>query len=425
MQHIQEPARTLPIIADVDVLVAGGGIAGCCAAISAARQGVSVLLVERYGYLGGLTAAWPVPVIFQYGEPGNPIVRGIGEEIHERCRADGVWKPAGKGMDYFVGTIQDGELDPEILKLVLMELCLEAGVQLRLHSTLVSAFNDNDQLHTVVIESKSGREAIRCQQAVDATGDGDLAALAGADCIPFEKGFCSLGANLHGIDKEHVRQLQLYYPDTYNELVERFKQEANGCKQFGFHTEGTGAFPMSGNCLDAADLTRMEVEGSMKLLRSLRWARQHFPGYQNAQLTRIAPQFGVRFGRRLVGISTLTEEECKNHVEYEDVVLRFCHSDNAMGVSYRQLVPQRLDGLIVGSRSFSVDAGTFHNIRLIGTAYGLGHAAGAAAGLCVRHGCRFRDLPYAPLRALLLEQGAILDKQHTPETPPSRRKVPH
>jgi hypothetical protein len=365
-----------------------------------------------------------VPVIFQYGRDETPIVRGIGQEIMDRCRDNGVWEGPTPGWDYFIGGNPDATLDHEMLKLVLMEMLLEAGVELRLHSSIVSAVTEGDRLNGVIIESKSGREAILSRQAVDATGDGDLAAFAGAEFWKEDKSFCSFGANFDGINKERVRQLMLHYPERHEELLARFKKEAGGCKEFGFYTEGTGAFPMSGNPLDAGDLSRMEAEGSMNILNSLRWARENFPGYEEAQVSRIAPQFGVRFGRRIKGVFTLTEEAVTASEEFEDVICRFFTRNGMMGIPYRALVPEKVDGLIIGSRSYSADRKTFGATRLIGTAYGLGHAAGAAAGLCIREKVEPRELDYAPLKELLLGQKAVIERGPAPKLSGARKR-PH
>ncbi|UCH34770.1 MAG: FAD-dependent oxidoreductase, partial [Armatimonadota bacterium] len=195
MKTIHEPGRELPIVAEPDVVVAGGGPGGIMAALAAARTGAKTLLVERYGFLGGMATAGLMTSFngFRNEHPPNHVqtVRGLAQELVDRllaaggacgCTAHGNFGPLKPGSAPYAVSF-----DPEILKTVALEMLSEAGVQLMLHTTFSDASAAGRSVTAVVAESKSGRQAIRARIYVDATGDGDLATRAGARYEKVEK----------------------------------------------------------------------------------------------------------------------------------------------------------------------------------------------------------------------------------------------
>ena len=409
MQFVQEPARRTEVVSDVDVLVAGGGIAGVAAAVCAARRGAEVLIVERYGYLGGVTVGWPVPVLIQYGRPDQYFVQGFGRELIDRLDELGGWigpdEPESRG---------DGLLDTELLRLVLAEKCREAGVEVLLHSWIVDAVTEDDAVRGVIVENKSGRQALTAEVVVDATGDADVAALAGAAMLQDEDpeavdeptgqavGKCSFRADPEGVDTERFERFKEEEPERYEELMEQVVA-AGGVKELG-----GAAISFRGDAVDVRDLTRMEMEGSRQALVTLEFFRQNVPGWENATIGRLADQFGVRYGRRIAGLETLTKEHVKEARRTDQDIARFHAGGEAGGIPYGCLVPRSVDGLIIGSRSISVEEAAFGSIRLIGTAWALGEAAGTAAALAQAEGIEPRYLDVARLRAALKDQGALV-----------------
>ncbi len=409
MQYVEEPARRTEVASDVDVLVGGGGIAGVAAAVCAARQGAEVLLVERYGYLGGVTVGWPVPILIQYGRPGEYFVQGFGRELVDRLDELGGWigpdEPESRG---------DGLLDTELLRLVLAEKCREAGVEVLLHSWIVDAVTEDGAVRGVIVENKSGRQALKADVVVDATGDADVAALAGAAMLADEApeavdeptgraiGRCSFRADPEGVDTERFERFKEEEPERYKELMEQVVA-AGGVKE-----PGGAAISFRGDAVDAWDLTRMEMEGSRQALVTLEFFRQNVPGWENATIGRLADQFGVRLGRRVAGLETLTKEHVKQARRTERDIALFHAGGEAAGIPYGCLVPRSVDGLIIGSRSISVEEAAFGSIRLIGTAWALGEAAGTAAALARAEGVEPRYLDVARLRTVLEDQGALV-----------------
>ena len=409
MQFVQEPARRTEVVSDVDVLVAGGGIAGVAAAVCAARRGAEVLIVERYGYLGGVTVGWPVPVLIQYGRPDQYFVQGFGRELIDRLDELGGWigpdEPESRG---------DGLLDTKLLRLVLAEKCREAGVEVLLHSWIVDAVTEDDAVRGVIVENKSGRQALTAEVVVDATGDADVAALAGAAMLQDEDpeavdeptgqavGKCSFRADPEGVDTERFERFKEEEPERYEELMEQVVA-AGGVKELG-----GAAISFRGDAVDVRDLTRMEMEGSRQALVTLEFFRQNVPGWENATIGRLADQFGVRYGRRIAGLETLTKEHVKEARRTDQDIARFHAGGEAGGIPYGCLVPRSVDGLIIGSRSISVEEAAFGSIRLIGTAWALGEAAGTAAALAQAEGIEPRYLDVARLRAALKDQGALV-----------------
>ena len=461
---VVEPQREVPVAKRAAVLVVGGSPTGVAAAVAAARNGADVLLVERYGILGGQTT---VGRVFTHGMrlfhdgSGRRIVGGLNWEMIERALERGGAEPGWESdADWeWYGTW----VDPEILKLVLLEMVEEAGVRLLLHSLAAGAVVDDGQLRGVIVENKSGRQAILAQVTVDATGDGDVAALAGARFATrgsegFQPGLNSIVGH---VDVEKVLRYLEENPDqfraipvnTVGELRERTRRgwswgitgfydlvarameegtlkEGDVRRGRGSYANGLGflwmkedlvhlwwSWPQADvDALDVDDLTMAEVTSRLRLGRMMRFCQQYAPGFESATLLATPVQIGIRETRRIEGEYILTEDDVLNSGRFPDTVALCSAHDEAdraergLGIPYRSLVSANVENLLVAGRCISVSAPTAQNaVRGIGGGVSTGEAAGTAAALAVDSDVSPRRVDVQRLQEMLRDQGVILE----------------
>lgn len=394
---IIQPERPLGVMHETDVLVVGGGTAGVCAAVAAARAGVRATLVERYGYLGGLWAGglvlkvYPTHAMEQGGL--TKVVRGVGDELLGR-----IAKFPEAATNYAEGKA-DPTTDPEITKLVMDQMVQEAGVKMFFHCWVADVVMDGDAVRGVVLESKAGRQAVVAQVVVDASGDGDVFAAAGAE---HEQRMHAVGLvhRLGNADRADVAKL----------------------KEAGLRNLGGGEpnpsvrwvnlRGPSTNGLDVGELSRLEVEHRRGIWERLEKIRA-VPGAEKVFLLQTAPQIGVRITRLLAGTRKMTAKEARSGERPADTVaiggtygagIR----NPGFAIPFGAMVPKKIDNVIAAGRCLDVDTAMVEDMRLIATCLLTGHAAGAAAALAVQSKCRPRDLDLAKLQALLRSQGAYL-----------------
>jgi hypothetical protein len=400
VRTITEPERTIPVLREVDVVVAGGGPAGFAAAIAAARNGARTLLVERYGYLGGMMTGSHVTWLFGFSNGERQVVHGIAEELVHRLEEVG-------GITGRRQTEIDCNADPEILKWLFVEMLEEAGVEVLLHSWVSGAVMDKDTCRGIFVECKDGRRAILADVTVDATADGDVSCAAGAemtdDCHDI-----TLVKHLEGVDKDRVSEFRQTNPERYDEILAEVK--ALGGAEPGKVTR----YYQGRSAVSVEDLTRTEIDARRETLRGLVHLRKHMPGYENARLTWTAPQLGVRESRKIVGESVLTEEDIRGGLRSDDSIGR-CGA-HLLGyalykvgpleydIPYGCLVPERIDGLLASGRCVSTTHEAMNTMRLIVPCFLTGEAAGTAAGLAAKHGVRPRDLDVALLQERMRAQ---------------------
>lgn len=426
MRTITEPARELPVIADVDVLVSGGGPAGFGAAVAAARMGASVMLVERYGHLGGLATGGLVLYMDGLSDGTERVIGGICWESMERLRErDGL---ATRGPLRY-------DVDSELYKVTLDRMCLDAGVRLRLHSWVTNAIVEEGRVRGAVIESKSGREAVLARIVVDATGDGDVAAYAGAD---YELGHMRIGLNMKvgGVDRDRYQAFAQADPERVRDLRAELRRRGGfpiGMGATPYSDEGvywvnviglserSGLGPVEGasddelwggrlSAIDAEDLTHVELELRRRLVESLEFYREHVPGYERVRLLAFAPQIGVRESRRITGEVVLAGEDVLTGREWEDAIGRGGLPGRGVSyqIPYRALVPRGVDGLLTAGRCVSADHRALGMIRVIPPMMVTGQAAGTAAFMAVELGVEPRALDPTVLRRQLERDGVIL-----------------
>ncbi len=433
---IAEPNKELPVAAEVDVVVAGGGPAGVGAALSAARNGARTLLIEQFGALGGMatTGLHHHLCILNSAQGGEDrIIGGISIEICDRLVARGVGEYNGPNFDYEV----------ESLKLELDVLMEEAGVSVLFHTFASGVLTEADGVTGVIVQNKSGRQAILAKNAVDCTGDADLAAWAGAR---FEQGRESDGLcqpvtlmfRVGGCDTERVRQHQREDPglrSTWQRAIDAGDMDPFQTQLMGFwylqcrpdqigvnFTNQTGIDSTS-----AWDLSRAEVVGRKQVQQALHVMRKYVPGCENAYLIDTAQVIGTRESRRIVGAKTLTVEDVLECRKSEDGIAKSSffvdiHSPDRTGlfeprhlpkgehydIPYGCLVPEKVDNLLVAGRCISVTHEALGSTRVMFQCLALGEAAGCAAALSCASGTKVRDIDVQELRAKLRAQGAIV-----------------
>ena len=388
---VVQPQRELPVLHTTDVLVVGGGPAGVSAAVAAKRTGVEVTLVERYGYFGGQwTGGLVLVVMAMNGKARNRVTCGIGEELLQRLDK----------MDQAVTGHQPGTLptvDAEALKYVMAEMIREAGVKVFLDCWGVDAVMEGDTVRGAVFESKSGRQAILAKMVVDATGDGDVFAAAGAE-YEHLKYHIGLVCRIGGLDKVDVGKLP----------KEAKRRLGSPTPVPGVRWVNMGGPPA--DALNVADLTRLEMDHRRQIWRNLEEIRK-IPGGEKAYLLETAPQLGVRISRVLAGTKRLMYEDAKADKALPDVIGfgGMCYDlKNEWQIPYGALVPVKVENILAAGRCISAERKVLDPMRLIAPCFVTGHAAGAAAALAVKDGCRPRDVEVPKLQKLLKAQGAYL-----------------
>ncbi|WP_405110646.1 FAD-dependent oxidoreductase [Paenibacillus sp. FSL K6-1217] len=440
------PAEEIAVSREVDVLVAGGGPAGVAAAIAAARSGARTLLIEQRGFLGGMGTVALVPAFCPYSDGEKAVVRGIGLELLEQMKAE--CEPAFR--ERFGAELDWVPIDPEVLKRVYDEAVTESGAEVLLH-TIASQTVMNEtgsRIDGVVIVNKSGRSLVRARTVIDATGDADLAALAGA---PFHKGgesgelqaatMCYLLAN---VDRQRFEEYRNESGDTdqIHQAVQQAQADGklpqgrdsvSGLAWIADYLVGVNfghVFGIDGS--RAEDLTRGAIEGRQLVHRQLEFFRAYVPGFEQAHLVSTGEQIGIRETRRIVGDYILTQEDFMNMTSFPDDIARnsyfidihMARSSGAMhihhlppgkshGVPYRCMLPVGLDNVWVAGRAASSDRVVQGSLRVMPNCFAMGQAAGMAAAMAAGADSQSRKVDLAKLQQGLVQQGAWLGEAMT------------
>ncbi len=399
---VAEPARQLDVIDSADIVILGGGPAGCAAAVAAGRLGADVLLVERYGYLGGLSTGGLVILIGEY----DRRLTGLPKEFTERFLAAGECRfnpyPGRRVPDEPIG-------NPETYIPIYYQMAADAGVRFLFHAWAVGAVAEGGNVGAVVIESKSGRQAIRAKMVIDCTGDGDTAEWLG---VPHEKtqhGWAlGLDEFLDQVDFDRFQHFADYNPEEWKRLLGESQKQGFGWAPWQTWRNDIAWINTSsgGNALDVKTLTATEIDLRNRLQQHLAFFRENVPGFENATVMKTATQTGVRITRTIVGEHVITKADLERG-RFEDAIGKnMAFTDKPMvELPYRALVPTKTDNLLYAGRCISCTAEAQELIRGISACWIYGQAAGTAAALCLKGGIVPRRLDVARLQDSLRSQG--------------------
>jgi hypothetical protein len=443
---------------EYDVLVVGGGNAGCAAALAAARNGADVLLVERYGFLGGTATASMVGPWMTFHSGTDRIVGGIAQEIVDRLVAVGGSPGHISDASDYVPTITP--FDPELHKALLFEMMAESGVALLLHAWFLEPVLDGARVAGATFATVGGQRTLLAKRTIDATADAYVAAGAG---VPTQQGDArgrvqpaSLMFRLSHVDREALASYLRRRPEQMRSSLKTHERTAGALSAVAGLYELWDAARASGEVtvprelvsffatpyddevtvnmtrvvdidpLDPDDLTRAEVEARAQVMQLLAFFRARVPGFANARIAATATQIGVRESRRIVGEYTLTADDVLHAREFPDAVARSAypidiHNPSGTGTStqrlapgsayeipYRCLVPLVAEDLLVAGRCISTTHEALASTRLTPTVMTLGQAAGTAAALSVADHVSPRSVDPHVLRERLIADGVDL-----------------
>jgi hypothetical protein len=410
-KNLYREAIETPIVARYNVIVAGGGPSGVIAAAAAARSGADTLLIERYPFLGGNGTAGLMTCYngFRNQRPPDALqtVKGIpAEYIAELVRLGGIadydsypkakHDVAGGDLPYCIG------FDPEAAKVASLNLIRKEGVKLRLHSWVAAPMLDGSRVTGVIVESKSGRQAIAADVVIDATGDGDIAARAGA---PF------MSPDLKG---DHMGMSLMYRLGGLPSDIEG----AYGGIRIGDRVVKWGP-GFDGDGLDVESLTKAEVETRLKLFEQIQEMKQKSQT-KSLYLMQTATGIGVRETRRILGEYVVTEQDAISGTHFPDIIAissnpmpsyhgrRLFFEHEGFEIPYRSLVPKNIEGLVLTGRCISCEQAPFQSARSMAPAMAIGHASGCAAAMAAKSDVSPRKLDVKALQHLLLSQNAEL-----------------
>lgn len=399
---IREPEREIPVLAETDVLVIGGGPAGTAAAIASCRTGAETYLVERYNHLGGLwTGGLVLPLLSTHAvdrqKRRKQVIFGIGGEMARRLFDLGM-------AIHEVNPV----IDPEAAKYILDEMIREAGVKMLYHSWASNVIMDGNVIKGVFIETKSGRMAVLAKVVIDCTGDGDIFHLAGDkyDTMNYAIGLVHRLGNIDRINKDKPGYVK---KSIGNETP---LKSVNWVNMWGKENQ---------DALDVVNLSNLQMDYRRDIWNSVQELRKT-PGYEDVFLLDTASQLGVRMSRILDGEYRLTLDDTMTFRSFNDVIgisgawttmlykgKKIPSSERPYWqIPYRSMIPKKTDNLLVAGRCFCFERELVEDTRIIGTCLVTGHGAGAAAGLAVKENELPRNINTRKLKELLLKQGAWL-----------------
>ena len=467
MKQIEEPSRIIPIMAETDVLVVGGGPAGLSAALAAAREGVNTMLVERFGCFGGVITQSMIGTIAWYRYANTVDAGGIGLEFEQRAKdmeasINVIGSVKNKEMVERLeheGLMVNGEptyevLDTEFFKYIADKLLQEAGVVPVLHCTAVDVFMDGNEIKGIITESKSGRQAIKAKRIIDATGDADIAHHSGA---PFRKNpkneLMEVSVNF-GCSGVKIGKFLMYiylnsgsigdWGETSGKEEDSFStylvEPFNKAKEAGEIPEDVNIESYWGSYTDAGeissfnaihmfdvdptdvwDLTKAEIEGRKRVIMAVDALKKYTPGFKKARLRTIGASLGIRESRKIVGAYNLTENDVRNEARFNDSIGICPEFIDGYGVAilpttgryfhvpYGIILPQKVENLLVVGRCVAGDKISHAATRQMVCCTVTGQGAGIAAAMSVKDNVMCRQVDISRVQKALKEQGVRID----------------
>ncbi|MCK4625123.1 MAG: FAD-dependent oxidoreductase [Phycisphaerae bacterium] len=460
---VTEPARQVRVVEDVDVVVIGGGPGGLPAAVAAARQGAKVLIVEHYGFPGGLASAGMIGPLFGYNaaQTDDLILGGIPLEIIRELQAlDG----APQEKDIRWGAIP---FEPEMMKHALERLAVrEKSIRFLYHTHAVGVIRDGNRIDCVLVENKSGRAAVRGRIFIDATGDGDVACWAGCAYTkgrPADGAMQSMGTKFRigGIRKQsrenEEKSTEIFREAIAGKTLPVYHPFAGEDSEFGTTLRQGERTPTvtraRGDGTNVRDLTRNEIKFRADTLKIIDFCQRYIPGCEKCYLMATPTQIGVRETRQITGSYVLVGDDCLKAARFDEGIARgswyfdihcplglsspltsicnrackvtpecvmikkykdqlydnYCLEDGTYyEIPYGCLTPQGVDNLLVSGRCISADYGAMSSLRVIGTCFSIAQAAGTAAGMCLSRSCSPGELSGTEVREALKSVGVPL-----------------
>lgn len=449
---IEEARREVKVIRETDVIVVGGGPGGTAAAVSAARGGAGTILLERYGHLGGMSTGGLVNIIPNLADIyGEQHIGGFCQEVIDRLTARGAasfpdkkyWgksEAAGKYLNanmahFYVRKNGEGErvvlytavIDPEISKDEMNRMVLESGAELLLHTWVTEPIMDGNTVKGVIVESKSGRQALLGKVVIDCTGDGDLLPKTGCQTTDYmvpgsriaQFGFVYWVCNVNLDKYDNFAKSE---PEKFKEATQQIKDLGGSpffCRGLLDNHEGVvwvHRLIGSLNQTDTEEMTYIDVSARKQAVLNFELMRKYMPGFEKSFIMLSAPQLGTSGGRRIIGEYFLTGKDMDTDIPFEDTIAVFADNDRGEKslkypktfVPYRALVPKETEGFLVACRAFSADHDFSEYFNLIPHCMCFGQAAGAAAAIAVKDGVSVRKADYSKLKSELIKHGAIL-----------------
>jgi len=418
-------AKPLDIAADV--LVAGGGPSGIGAAVGAAKGGASVLLVEQYGFLGGMATAGMVNPFMNFFAGEKQLIKGVFQEMLDRMTGMGGYGLPGMATRAF---------DHELFKIAADQIIVDNGIRLLFHSFVCGAEVEGDRIREVILVGKSGALSAKAKVFVDTTGDADLAAISGAPWVfgresdrlvqPLTTNF-----NVAGVDEKRMppgKEISALYNKAKAEGRVRNPRE----DVLLFRTTRSGEIHFNTtrithiDATNVLDFTKAELEGRRQVWEMFNFLKKEVPGFENSYIISIGPQVGVRETRRIVGDYVLTEEDVLGAKKFDDgialnnypvdihnpagtgTVLKHLKAGEFYSIPYRCLTPKKIENLIVGGRPISTTHEAHSSSRVMPISCGTGHACGVAAALAAKGDGVFRNVDVGLVQKELIAQGAVL-----------------
>ena len=432
-----------------DVIVAGGGPAGVSAAMAAARSGAKTLLIEANGSLGGTVTNGSLPAFCPFGNTDEPLIQGIGLEILEALRAE------TKLPSYYEDSPEKPlynwfPVDGEALKRILDDKVLSSGCELLLHAHFVGCETEDGVIRSVTVHTPGGLETFAAKTFIDCTGDGVLSAEAGCEIqLGNEEGLVQSGTLCFKIAPFDTERFIRYAEETGeggNLLHACARAIADGAFPEGETKVAGISFPYPGvavlnfghiygiDPLNAASLTRAEVEGRKMLPELLRFLRNYVPGAENAVIVSSGPAVGIRESRRVMGDYVLTKEDFFRRADFDDAIAYYCYPidihalrpgeqtkewnelyynrryqpGEAYGIPYRCLTPKGIKNLLTAGKIISCDPIMLGSVRVVPCCFATGQAAGTAAAMAARSDISVRSVDPTVLRDSLKRKGCHL-----------------